>query len=134
MKDFLDEIVDASPEMKRLVAEEGFILDAIEEIYAALERTGISKTDLARDLGTSLANVSQKLRGTSNLTLRTVAAIAHVMNLKPTLRFEAPEAVNGWGKVYVNDAFNAPGVAVSCNDAEYDFDEDLTNNFDQLLA
>lgn len=134
MKDFLDEIVDASPEMKRLVTEEGFILDAIEEIYAAMEKAGVSKTDLARELGCSLANISQKLRGTSNLTLRTVAAIAHAMNLKPTLRLEAPEAVNGWGKVYINEVINVPGVVVPCNDAQYEFDENMTNHFDQLLA
>lgn len=136
MTDFLDEIVKSSPEMKRLVTEEGFILDAIEEIYAAMEKAGVSKTDLARELGCSLANISQKLRGTSNLTLRTVAAIAHAMNLKPTIKLEDPQTSNGWGQVYVNHAFSAPGkVQVRPgNDERYDFAADTTAAFEELLA
>lgn len=134
MTDFLDKIVEASPGMKRLVAEEGFILDAIEEIYAAMEKMGVSKSDLARELGTSQANISQKLRGTSNLTLRTVAAVAHAMNLRPRLSLEDPAAKNGWGKVYVNMAFNNPGRVVSCNDTQYGFDENAANDFEQMLA
>lgn len=136
MTDFLDDIVESSPEMQRLVTEETFILDTIEEIYAAMEKAGISKTDLARELNTSLANVSQKLRGTSNLTLRTVAAISHAMNLKPTIKFEDPHVVNGWGQVYVNHAFSAPGkVQVRPgNDERYDYAADTTATFEELLA
>lgn len=134
MTDFLDDIVESSPELQRLVTEESFILDTIEEIYAAMEKAGISKTDLARELGTSQANISQKLRGTSNLTLRTVAAIAHAMSLKPTIKFEDPHVVNGWGQVYVNNTLRAFGKATPCNDERYEFAPDTPNSYEELLA
>ena len=134
MTDFLDDIVESSPEMQRLVTEESFILDTIEEIYAAMEKAGVSKTDLARELNTSLANVSQKLRGTSNLTLRTVAAISHAMNLKPTIRFEEPHVANGWGQVYINNTLRASGKASPCNDEDYDFTSDSPGTYEELLA
>lgn len=134
MTDFLDDIVASAPEMQRLVAEEAFILDAIEEIYAAMEQAGVSKTDLARELNTSLANVSQKLRGTSNLTLRTVAAIAHAMNLRPVLRLEDSRVASGWGQVYGRPAYGAMARAYPCNDATYHTMSDGVLTYEELSA
>ena len=86
-----------SNERQRLFAQEGLILEASEEVWAALENAGKNKADLARLLGTSKANVTQLLDGGRNLTLRTLADIAFVLGYTARVHFvETADHANGW--------------------------------------
>lgn len=65
---------------ERLVAEERLILEAQMEIIRSLNDRGITQADLARKLGVSESYISQMLGlSARNLTLRTVARIAHAL-------------------------------------------------------
>lgn len=59
---------------------ERLILDATELILRLLERQGITKSQLADRIGKSKGHVSQLLNGERNMTLRTLAEIAHALN------------------------------------------------------
>ena len=66
----------------RLLAQEILILDATETVCEWLAAEGLSRADLAKRLGRSPAYVSQLLNGSRNMTLRTLADMAHVLNRK----------------------------------------------------
>lgn len=66
----------ATPQQRRLVAQERMVLLATEEILRLMDREGLSKAALARRLGTSKTYVTQALAGGRNMTLRTFAAFA----------------------------------------------------------
>jgi plasmid maintenance system antidote protein VapI len=71
-----------------LVAENRFVSDIQLVIERALEEVGMSQVDLARALDISEARISQIVGGNGkNLQARTVARIAHVLNLRPCLDF-----------------------------------------------
>ncbi|WP_286976218.1 helix-turn-helix transcriptional regulator [Candidatus Aquicultor secundus] len=55
---------------------EGVILEVTEEILGRMEQLGINKTDLARLLGVNKAAVTKFLRGSENLTLKTLVKVA----------------------------------------------------------
>ena len=86
--------VNANPERQREFAEERLIVDAAEEIWGAMERERISKSDLAKFLGKSKAYVTQALSGSRNMTLRTFATIAHFLGyeVEVSLRRRSVEA------------------------------------------
>lgn len=69
----------AIPEQRRLLEQEMFILEATECLSRAMEREGISKTQLAEMLGKSKAFVTQVLNGGRNMTMRTFADIMCVL-------------------------------------------------------
>lgn len=97
MKTAIENWLNDSNERQRLFAEEGLILEASEEIWAALERSGKSKADLARLLGTSKANITQRLNGSRNLTLRSLADIAFVLGYTARVKFvEINDQTEGW--------------------------------------
>jgi len=64
-------------ESRRLLSEERLLVAATEKVYEALERRGSTKTALAESLGVKLSEVSQRLSGRRNLTLRSLAAMLH---------------------------------------------------------
>ncbi len=89
--------LNASDTNQRLFAEESLIVDAAEEIWAAMERKGITKADLAGLLGTSKANITQLLNGSRNMTLRTLADISFALGHKISLRLsECHQSDEGW--------------------------------------
>lgn len=55
------------------------MLRVAEEIFLALERSGITRAELARRLGTSPAYVTKILRGNANFTLETLARVAQAL-------------------------------------------------------
>ena len=65
-------------DFERIYAEEGLVVDVMEQIAGWMEDHQISRADLARRLGTSPANITQMLRG-RNVSLRTLASTVHVM-------------------------------------------------------
>lgn len=98
----VDRWLDASPERRRVLAEERFIVDVTEDLMALVERIDIQLADVAERLGSSRAHVSQVLSGSRNMTLRTLAGFAHVMGFRPKVQFVPLRANDEWcsdGKV-----------------------------------
>lgn len=75
----LKEWVDASPENKKLYAQEGLILDVTEQIWERLSELGWKKQDLATALGCGKSHATQLLNGGRNMTLRTLSDIAQAL-------------------------------------------------------
>jgi len=59
---------------------EGVKIDFAEQMLAQMEELGISRTELARRLGTSPAYVTKILRGSTNFTLESMVSIARVLD------------------------------------------------------
>ncbi len=79
-------------EGKRLLRQEELIVDAQEEITAAMDRAGATKADLAKALGKSRSFVTQILSSGRNLTLRTWAGVATALGHRvvPQMFEDAP--------------------------------------------
>lgn len=67
------------PEYARTYAEESALADASELIAEAMEHAGVTNADLARRLKVSRSEVTARLRGDRNLTLRKLAATLHAL-------------------------------------------------------
>ncbi|WP_419933798.1 helix-turn-helix transcriptional regulator [Candidatus Palauibacter sp.] len=78
----------ATPEARRLYEEERLILWATEAIAETIEEQGRTRADVAKALGTSRPNVTQLLNGSRNMTLRTLAALAHACGMRADLKLE----------------------------------------------
>lgn len=59
---------------------EGVKIEFAEQMLAQMKELGISRTELARRLGTSPAYVTKILRGTTNFTLESMVSIARVLD------------------------------------------------------
>ena len=71
-----------TPEARRRYEEERLILWTTEAVWKAMDDQGLTRAELAERLGTSRANVTQLLSGTRNMTLRSLAALAHACRLR----------------------------------------------------
>lgn len=71
-------------------AEEAAMVDASELIATALERSAMTRSDLARALGISKSEVTARLKGERNITVRSLARTLHVLGEKLDLRSIAP--------------------------------------------
>lgn len=101
MKTTIDNWLNESRENQRLFAQEGLILEATEELWAAMERTATNKADLAKLLSTSKANITQLLNGNRNLTLRTLADIAFVLGQTVSIEItSAEEQADEWKDIF----------------------------------
>jgi transcriptional regulator with XRE-family HTH domain len=68
-----------------LVAQEEFILAATELIFELMEKTGVTKAELARRVGRTRGYLTQLLDGNRNMTLRTLAELANALGYRPRL-------------------------------------------------
>jgi transcriptional regulator with XRE-family HTH domain len=73
---------------RRLLRQEELILEITEALSEALEKEGITKTELAERLGKTKGFVSQILAGGRNLTLRTIADVADALNCHLSIHCE----------------------------------------------
>ena len=78
----------ASPGSRRLHEEERLILWATEAVAEAMANQGLTRAQVAEALGTSRPNVTQLLSGSRNMTLRTLAALAHACRMRVDLKIE----------------------------------------------
>lgn len=86
----------ASPESRRMYEEERLILWATEAVAEAMANQGLTRAQLAEALGTSRPNVTQLLSGSRNMTLRTLAALAHACGMRVDLKIEPlPQLTQG---------------------------------------
>jgi transcriptional regulator with XRE-family HTH domain len=93
----MNDWVNSTADRQRLFEEERLIALVAEEIYEAMNRDKtVSKTDLASTLGKSKAFVSQLLNGSRNMTLRTLADIAHSLNTVVELHLRDKHVHENW--------------------------------------
>jgi transcriptional regulator with XRE-family HTH domain len=81
------------PAFRKAYAIEGVITDASQIICDLLARKKMKKADLARLLNKTPAYVTQLLSGKTNMTLKTLAEIAHVLGAKLALSATDEEGV-----------------------------------------
>lgn len=81
MKQIEKELKD-DHELARLTSQEELILDVTELILEEMEQKGISKSQLANMLNTNKSHITQLLRGSRNMTLRTVSDIFFELDCK----------------------------------------------------
>lgn len=74
-------------------AQEAAMIDASELISSALESSGLSRADLARKLGISRAEITARLKGERNITVRKLAETLHALgeNLALSTRTTPPQ-------------------------------------------
>ena len=77
-------------------AEEELIVEAAEEIWAAMDNAKVTKKDVAERLGKSKAFISQLLNGSRNMTLRSLANIAYSVGYRAKISLERQESVSAW--------------------------------------
>jgi antitoxin component HigA of HigAB toxin-antitoxin module len=70
----------------RLFAQEGLLLAASEEVWRIMNKRGINKYQLAQRMGCSRAHVTMVLNGTRNMTLRTLADLAHALGYEVNVK------------------------------------------------
>jgi transcriptional regulator with XRE-family HTH domain len=69
----LTERITGSPQGMRIWQQERLILDVTERICELMSEKGISRAQLAEELGKAPSHISQLLNGEANMTLHTVA-------------------------------------------------------------
>jgi transcriptional regulator with XRE-family HTH domain len=71
---------DVTPESQQMLSEERLILACTELVYKAMDEAGVeTKQQLADLLHVSKNEVGQRLSGKRNLTVKTLAAMLHVL-------------------------------------------------------
>lgn len=80
------------PQYKAVYAEEAAMVDASELIARALEASGLTRADLARALNVTRSEVTERLRGDRNITVRNLAATLHALGAALKLDAHIPAA------------------------------------------
>jgi DNA-binding phage protein len=84
----LTDWVDETPERQRTYEQERLIVDVAEAVQGLMNETGVKRAELARRMGTSRMSLHQMLSGQQNLTLRTMALMAHALGYRVSVKFE----------------------------------------------
>lgn len=79
----LSQQIAVTEQGRRLLQQEDAILDVTELICEIMSETGVSRSELARRLGTTRSYVTQLLDGSANMTIRKVADIFFALGSKP---------------------------------------------------
>jgi len=87
-------------ESLRLLSEERLVVAATELVSEALELRGVTRSGLAARLGTTKSEVTQRLSGRRNLTLRSFAAMLHELGYEARLQLRDCRAAHGGDVVY----------------------------------
>lgn len=96
MTDFLEHWATENPENARLVAQELLITEVTEAIWEAMEHTDVTKSELAIRMGATKGYVSQVLKGSRNMTLRTLSDICFALGRKPMFSVEREMHGSEW--------------------------------------
>lgn len=75
----------SSDSNRRLLCEEGLILEVTEAISMVMQEEDITKAQLAIRMGRTKGFITQILSGSRNLTLRTLAAVADALEYRVTI-------------------------------------------------
>ena len=79
-------------ELSKLTSQEELILNVTELVLEKMEQKSVSKSQLAHMLDTNKSHITQLLRGSRNMTLRTVSDIFFELDCK--LKIEAVPSEN----------------------------------------
>lgn len=80
MHENLSDRMTRTPGEMRLFQQERAIMEVTELISGLMDEHGMTKADLARELGTSKANISQMLGGRRNMTVRTISDVLFLLD------------------------------------------------------
>lgn len=75
---------------------EGPVLDFTHDLLRTMARQGVSKSDLARRLGTSPAYVTKILRGNANFTLLSMVKLARALNSEVRVHVAEDGTITRW--------------------------------------
>jgi transcriptional regulator with XRE-family HTH domain len=78
------------PEFRKLLSVEALVAEASEVIASLMAQQNLSKADLARRLNRSRAWVTQLLSGKANMTVRTLAEVAHALGAEVKIEAQTP--------------------------------------------
>ncbi len=106
----LNDWIQSDPERARQFAPEQLIVAVAERIWEQMEDRGTNKSEIAASLGKSKAYVTQLLNGSRNMTLRSLADIAFVLDAKCEVRFVSKSVGEGWSTAVTN----RPATSVVC--------------------
>lgn len=81
---------------------EGAILEFTEDMARCMEEQGVSRSELARRIGTSPAYVTKILRGTTNFTLDTMVKVARALDCEFRCHLQPQGAETRWFDVFRN--------------------------------
>ncbi|MCW2521794.1 MAG: helix-turn-helix transcriptional regulator [Frankiales bacterium] len=73
-------------ERDRYLAEERLIFESTELVAEKMAEVGMTGRDLAKALGVSPGEISQRMSGTRNLTLRSLASMLHALGVEAEVR------------------------------------------------
>lgn len=71
-------------------------IEIAEQIYLAMQRQNVTRSELAASLGKSRSYVSMLLRGTENLTIQTLDRIAGALKCELRMQFEDASTPMSW--------------------------------------
>lgn len=74
-----------SQERDRLIAQEALVFSVTETLCRVLAERGMTRAQLAEKLGVKPSEVTQRLNGGRNLTLRSIADMFHAMDCTVTV-------------------------------------------------
>jgi transcriptional regulator with XRE-family HTH domain len=74
------------------------ILEFTSELYAAMEKRGHTKADLARALGTSQAYITKVFRGDANFTIDSMVRLTRALGYRLHIHIAQPEENVNWGE------------------------------------
>ena len=77
-----------SNDSRRAYEQERLSMWVLDDIAETMEKSNITKADLARTLGTSRAYITQLFAGTRNVTLSTLADLAWACGRRASFKFE----------------------------------------------
>ncbi|WP_010325438.1 helix-turn-helix domain-containing protein [Marinobacterium stanieri] len=83
MKSFFESVQNKSHANQRLFAREQLIMNVTEDLLVELDKSGVTRKELARRLGKSKSAVSQMLDGNRNMTLGSLSDICFEVGLTP---------------------------------------------------
>jgi transcriptional regulator with XRE-family HTH domain len=86
------EILMEDPEFQKELTIESLVLEASGIIAALMAEQGVTKADLARKLSKSPPWITQLLSGNANMTVRTLAEVAHALGAEVKLQTRALHA------------------------------------------
>lgn len=72
----------------RIYVQEAALIDAAEAIAEAMESREVTSADLARLLGVNRSEVTARLRGTRNITLKSLAETLHALDHRLVIEAE----------------------------------------------
>ena len=89
-----------TPEVRRALAEERGVLEATELVNCLLDERQVSRNELSKRLGISRSEVTQRLSGKRNLSVKTLAAMLHELGYKLRLGCDDLVATQPRGRAF----------------------------------